>query len=383
MDRTLASSLPSRDSSLVPDRAAHAREHSIEVQLPFVQRLFPAARILPIVVGTEDPNTCARLGRVLAQALGSRQALIVASSDLSHYPTAKEAAAVDRRTLRAIASMDSDRFLTSSRMEMERGVAGLGTTACGEGPILVAMAAAAALGATRGTVISYANSADVAVGDATRAVGYGAVAFTPGEKGADSPAPAAESGSSGGAATTLTANDRTALLRLARETLRRYLGSETVPLPRGFSPRMPRDHGVFVTLKKKGALRGCIGRLEAESALPLLVSRMALESALSDPRFPHVDAAELDALEIEISVLTPLRRVPDASAIVIGRDGVLMRKGNASAVFLPQVAREEGWNLEEMLAHLSTKAGLTADAWKTGATFFVFQADVFHEGRSR
>ena len=381
IDRDLAVSLASLESRVVLDRSAHAREHSVEVQVPLVQRLFPSARILPIVVGTDEPAVCARVGRALARALGTRRALIVASSDLSHYPAAKEAAAVDRRTLEAIASLDPERLRAASRAETDRGVAGLDTVACGEAPIMVAMAAASALGATRGAVISYANSGDVAIGEAGRVVGYGAVVFTAGGKGADTSSLAAAPGPSADAA--LTADDRTALLTLARRSLERYLTLGTLPLPRGFRSRMPADRGVFVTLKKKGVLRGCIGRLEAESPLPLLVSRMALESALGDPRFPHVTAAELDALEIEISVLTPLRRVPQPMGIVIGRDGVLMRKGNASAVFLPQVAREEGWDLEETLGHLSAKAGLDADAWRAGASFWTFQADVFRERRSR
>jgi AmmeMemoRadiSam system protein A len=138
-----------------------------------------------------------------------------------------------------------------------------------------------------------------------------------------------------------------------------------------------------VTLKKNGALRGCIGRIQADVALPLLVSAMALEAALQDPRFPPVTAAELDSLQIEVSVLSEPRRVNGPAAIVIGRDGVVLRRGSASAVFLPQVAVEEDWNLEEMLAHLSVKAGLPADGWTRGAQFWTFQTDTFREGRRR
>jgi len=376
-DRAAAEALAREDSDCVLDQAAQANEHSIEVQVPFVQHLFPAAKILAIVVGTEDQAVCTRLGRALAKVLKDRQALIVASSDLSHYPSAKDAAAVDRRTLEAMASMSPDTLRQTVGAEMSRGVSELATTACGAAPVMAAMTAASGLGATRGVVVSYANSSHVAVGDANRVVGYGAVAFTGGERGRDIRAldkPAAVA-----AGEALTAADKQALLVLARETLRRYLTTETLPLVRGFSPRAEREQGAFVTLKKRGELRGCIGRIVGTAPLSRIVSMMALESALNDPRFDKVRASELDALEIEISALTPPREVPTALAIVVGRDGVILQKGNRSAVFLPQVAIEQGWDRDEMLDNLCEKGGMSAGCWKSGAKLLTFQADVFSE----
>jgi AmmeMemoRadiSam system protein A len=240
------------------------------------------------------------------------------------------------------------------------------------------MAAATLLGATRGTVVSYANSADVAVGDPARTVGYGAVVFTSGERGSDTsalaPSPVAPKDAP------LTPADKKALLQLARETLRRYLNTETLPLARGLDPKLQRNQGVFVTLRKRGDLRGCIGNITGGAPLCQLVSTMALEAALNDPRFSKVQPKELDTLEIEISVLTPLKPIGRPQEIVVGRDGVILSKSGRSAVFLPQVATEQGWGLEEMLDNLCLKAGLPTGAWRSGASFSVFQAEVFGEG---
>jgi len=229
------------------------------------------------------------------------------------------------------------------------------------------------MGAKGGKVISYANSGDVAIGDLSRVVGYGAVALTADAPAANAPPPPA------GPAGELSPADKKALLGLARKTISRYLATETVPLARGFSPAAQEYRGVFVTLKKRGQLRGCIGRLIPEAPLCHLVGAMAIQSAFNDHRFRPVTATELKDIEIELSVLTPMKKVSRAEDIVVGRDGVLLQKGRAGAVFLPQVAPEQGWTREEMLDQLCLKAGLPAGSWRTGAEFQTFQAVVFHE----
>jgi AmmeMemoRadiSam system protein A len=159
----------------------------------------------------------------------------------------------------------------------------------------------------------------------------------------------------------------------------RYLTTETTPLARGFDPALQLDQGAFVTLKKKGDLRGCIGHMAEDMPLCQVVGFCALQSAFNDRRFSPVELSELRDIDIEISVLTPYRRVGGYDAIRIGRDGVLMEKSGRSAVFLPSVAVEQGWNREEMLSHLSAKAGLSSDAWKKDAVFYTFQAVAFSE----
>ena len=375
-DASLAAALVAGCDDCVADASAHAREHSIEVQLPFARRLFPTVPVIAAVVAPGNPALAERFGRHLAATLRGRKPLIVASSDLSHYPPARQAYDVDRRTVEAILTMDPARLAAAAEGASRLAVPDLGTCACGEAPITAAMVAAKALGAVRAHAVSYANSAELGVGDPDRVVGYAAVAFTEGPAGKDlSGLPARPAPATG----TLTAADRARLLALARTTLDRYLTSETLPLPRGFSDAARRQAGVFVTLRKRGALRGCIGQMQASMPVPQLVQRMALAAALEDPRFAKVKAAEVPGLEIEISLLTPFARVKGPSSVTPGRDGVLLEKDGRSAVFLPQVATEEGWGRDELLDNLCAKAGLPSGCWRSGAALSTFQADVFGE----
>ncbi len=376
VDREIAAALV-KDGGGVFDATLHEREHSVEVQVPFVQHVFPGAAIVPVVVGAPDPEACRRFGRALAALAAGRRMLIVASSDLSHYPARQVAAEVDRRTLAAVAALDADALDGLRAQSANPDGRGVDTGACGEGPIRVAIEAARALGALRGTVVSYANSGDTAVGDPERVVGYGSVAFSRGEPGADL---AALQPVRADAVRDLDAADKKVLLRLARETIARYLATDTVPLPRGGSPALLRESGAFVTLKSRGQLRGCIGRVQPGGPLIQLVGTLALDSAFRDKRFKPVAAAELGHLDVEVSVLTPLASIPGPDAIQPGRDGVVLIVGDRSAVFLPQVATEQGWTRTELLDNLAQKAGLPAGAWREKrAKLLTFRADVFDE----
>ncbi|HNV01900.1 MAG TPA: AmmeMemoRadiSam system protein B [Vicinamibacterales bacterium] len=376
VDRDLAAALV-KEGGGVFDSSLHRGEHSVEVQVPFVQHLFPKASIVPVVVGAPDPDSCRRFGKALASLAGARRLLIVASSDLSHYPAKGIAAGVDRQTLEALANLRTDGFDSSPARAVTLQMPGVSTCACGEGPIRVAMEAARALGALRGTVISYASSGDTIVGDPDRVVGYGAVVFGRGEPGADITALARPPADPRGS---LDAADKRVLLRLARESLTRLLETDTLPLPRGGSPKLLREAGAFVTIRKRGELRGCIGRIQPEGPLIGLVARLGLESALKDTRFQPVHRSELKDLEFEVSVLTPPVPVASPGDVVPGRDGVILRVGDRSAVFLPQVATEQGWGREELLDRLAEKAGLRPRAWRgKNASLLTFQADVFSE----
>jgi len=377
IDKEAVEALLAADPDCVLDKSLHNQEHSIEVQIPFIQVLFPEARIVPVVVGSPDIGLCTRFGEALAGVLKSRRALIVASADLSHYPDADAAEDVDGKTLAAMEKLDPALLQKVTQTQMNRGIPNLHTCACGEAPVMAAMSAAKAMGASGGKVIRYAHSGDAPVGERDRVVGYGAVVYH-----ADPPsASAKESGPPTAAASgaPLTDADKRALLTLVRETLTRKLSRQPVPMAQGLSPGAQQKRGVFVTLKKRGVLRGCIGRMIPDKSLPQLVGTVALQSALEDPRFRPVTLEELQDLEIEISVLTPMAPIPNADHIIVGRDGVLIRKGGRSAVFLPQVAPEQGWGRDEMLEHLCRKAGLHPGSWKEGAELLTFQAIVFSE----
>ena len=378
IEREVVSALVNTDpADCTLDKSLHEQEHSVEVIVPFVQVIFPNAKIVPVVVGSPDVHMCSRFGKALAKVLQNKRALIIASSDLSHYPDAKASAIVDKETLDAITTLDPAVVQSTIRSHMDRRIPHLSTSACGEAPVIVAMTAAKSLGATRGIVVSYANSGDTFFGEQSRAVGYGAVVLTAdgSEKktdGSDQPASVPLTGS-------LRSSDKKALLVFARETISRIILTDTIPLARGFGPNLQKPQGVFVTLKKKGQLRGCIGRIIGDEPLCKLVGTMAIQAALNDRRFLPLSADELNDIEIEISVLTPMKQVSGAADIVVGRDGIALSKEGRSAVFLPQVASEQGWTRQELLDNLCLKGGLGAGCWKKEAQLSTFQAVVFSE----
>ena len=168
-----------------------------------------------------------------------------------------------------------------------------------------------------------------------------------------------------------------ALVEIARTAV-----SDAV-LGRPASPRPlddpPTASGAFVTLKRDGELRGCIGTVQCRDALADEVARVAVSAAREDPRFPPVTPAELPHLHIEISILGPLEQIDpaDPAAIVVGRDGLVVEQGWRRGLLLPQVATEWGWDRETFLAHTCRKAGLPLDAWRRGAVVYRFGAEVF------
>lgn len=375
VDEDMAGKLLSTGKPVTANRRVHSREHSTEVVLPFIQKVFPKAKIIPIIIGGSDIDMCRKFGGMLAEAIRGKNALIIASSDLCHYPDYSDGVEADRGILNAMMQLDPATLTAEVRRQEGRHVPNLATTACGLGPILTAMAAARSLGADCGRVISRANSGDTTLGDRSRVVGYAAVSFCRTSKTCAEPLPA----KSIVAAPALTDEQKQLLLAFARNTIRQYLEIETTPLFRRDDPAFQQKQGAFVTLKKHGELRGCIGQMTEDLPLYQTVGRMALSAALHDSRFSRLSLSELKDVHIEISVLTPYQRVDSVDHIRVGQDGVLLKHSGRSAVFLPQVAPEQGWTRNDMLDNLCRKAGLSADCWHQGGEFYTFQAIIFSE----
>lgn len=175
--------------------------------------------------------------------------------------------------------------------------------------------------------------------------------------------------------------EKEALLKLARESIGTCFSQEKPAVPEVLlrSEVCNQEAATFVTLHKRGNLRGCIGELEARDRIYDSVMRNARNAAFSDPRFPNLKAAELPEISIEISVLTPPSPISSLSQFEPGKHGIILRKHGHKAVFLPQVAPEQGWNREETVTHLAVKAGLAPTAWQEDANFEVFEAIVFGE----
>ncbi len=334
--------------------AAFDREHSLEVQLPFLQNVLSGFEIVPVVMGRMGEAELSTLGAALAELVRTegQRMLIVASSDMSHYHTYQEAARMDGATLASIVGMGVEGLTT----DLERGVLEL----CGAGPVITLMMVARRCGWTP-VVLGYANSGDV-TGDKKRVVGYGSVAFT---------APALGS---------LTVQEKKDLLALARKTLEAHVMGRALTASRAGSGRLAEKRGVFVTLQKGGALRGCIGYVKPVLPLADAVSQMTVSAASRDPRFPPVVAGELRDIHIEISVLSPLGEVKDVREIEIGKHGLFVVRGDRAGLLLPQVATENGWGRDEFLEQTCRKAGLQAAAWKDKDTaIYRFSAEIFSE----
>ncbi len=378
VDTELAQALIAADERIVFDRDVHRKEHSIEVELPFLQKVCPGQAIVPVIVGEPSSENCQALGEALAKVLADKKALIVASSDLSHYPSYDDAHRVDMATLAAIETMDPQQLTETINEYMGEGIPELYTMCCGEGPIRVAMMAAKKLGANQATLLRYANLGDTPFGDRNRVVGYGAVMFWRGEQDLASftmPTPPTPPQ----APTPLNPDEKDRLLDIARQTITQFLETGTVPSFEVSEPNLFQRRGAFVTLKKHGQLRGCIGDLIPRRLLYLTVQSVAISAAVNDRRFLPVTKDELKDIDIEISVLSPIEPIADVSEIQVGRHGLIIVKGQNQGVLLPQVAVENNWDRDEFLRQICLKAGLPEDAWQEGARLYVFTAEVFGE----
>jgi AmmeMemoRadiSam system protein B/AmmeMemoRadiSam system protein A len=346
----------------------HDGEHSVEVQVPFLQRLTKDFSIAPMIMNMVKPETCEIIGQAIARALKDENALIVISSDLSHFPKMNDAQMVDQTTLRALQFMDPSYFRLTCDLLMKKDIEELGCTYCGDTALLTGQAAAMALGADRGVLIRYMNSGEIPrIGDPSRVVGYGAFAFVKtGEEGLPSKHQLGDA-------------EKKQLRELARNTIKQRLDEKPVPkLPVFENSELNLPAAVFVTLTKGGVLRGCIGCLGPTLPLAEALQQYAQEAAFSDHRFPPVAQGELEKLEIEISILSPLRRVKSAESIEPKKHGVVVKQGRSSGLFLPQVW-EKIPEKEQFLGELcEQKAGLSRKAWQDPKTeLYIFTVEAF------
>jgi AmmeMemoRadiSam system protein B/AmmeMemoRadiSam system protein A len=345
VDQPLAKALMEADPQIKFDPAAHEQEHMIEIELPFLQRVCPTCKIVPILMGTEDDKTTQALAEALLSVLPGRRAVIIASSDLAHYPDYQNAIRVDNEVLGAIETGDPARVRSTIDQMMAKGITNLVTCACAEAPILVTMRVAQGLGANTTTVLDRSTSGDQPGGDQSQVVGYGAVMiwrYEPPE---------------------LNQSQRKELLDLARKSILEQLRSGKLTPFQSNEPVLTRLSGVFVTLKEDGELRGCIGHLQADLPLYQTMQEMAISAAFSDPRFPPLKESEMDRTSLEISILSPFQRITGVDQIEIGKHGLLISEEGREGIFLPEVPVEQGWDLPAYLSNLCYKAGLPDGCW--------------------
>ncbi|MDP2831279.1 MAG: AmmeMemoRadiSam system protein B [Candidatus Omnitrophota bacterium] len=359
VDEEFVKSILGKDPEVFQNDSAFSNEHSVEVQLPFLQKVLTDFTIVPVVIGNCSLESCKKIALLFKEAIGQRQdILVVVSTDLYHGYDPKEADSVDEFTLDLIKKMDYQGLYYALRDEKAQ--------ACGGFATVVALNIAKELGMQRLGVLNHTNSARVTgkLDKGNWTVGYASCAVMRQE-----------------GDNMLTTPQKQKLLKIARESIGMYLESGK-KLPVNESDLvLNQKMGAFVTLKQHDDLRGCIGNIIGSQPLYLTVRDMAIEAAVDDPRFQALSLSELKDVQIEISVLSPLEKVLSAEKIELGKHGVLVRRGNQSGVFLPQVAAETGWSKEEFLNNLcSQKAGLPANAWKDKDTqLYIFSAEVFSE----
>ncbi len=341
----------------------HTWEHSLEVQLPFLQRTLGRFELVPIVFGRLDPEEAAEA----LMGMIDDKTLLVASTDLSHYHPYQLAQRLDNTCVQAICSMNVE---WAAQQE-----------ACGILPVLTLMEIARQKG-WKARLLDCRNSGDTAGAKSGRVVGYAAVAFYEPD-----PTEATQPAEPPSAPPAIGSDERAWLLRLARETIQRVV--------RGMSPPEPSEdevseplrgaQGCFVTLKREGRLRGCIGSIFPQEPLYHAVISRSTAAALYDRRFPPVRPDELERIKIEISVLSLPQRLECGSPEELleklrpGVDGVVLRVGPRQATYLPQVW-EQFSDKEQFLNHLAEKAGLAASAWRDEkARVLVYQVEAFEE----
>jgi len=354
---------------------AHKFEHSVQIELPLLQYCQKNFELVPIVAGQCSLNTIRKVATIL-KSLIDNETLVIASSDFVHYgpnygyvPFKKnipeQLKKLNMGAYEYIAKLDSEGFLKYRQMT--------DATICGYVPIAILLSMLQK--STNVHLIKYTTSGAL-TGDYTNSVGYFSIVFS--GMWAKSAPVEPKAGTA-----KLTEEDKKQLLTLARKTIIHFLQKRQIAQPSELgitiSKAMKVPRAAFVTLKKNSYLRGCIGDIFPRQPLYKSVIANAINAAVNDRRFLPVSKSECNDITIEISALTVPKPIASSKQIRIGIDGVVLSKDGRSAVFLPQVAPEQGWDVEQTLTHLSTKAGLPKDAWKQGASFLVFQAVVFGE----
>ena len=344
------------------NKEAHAHEHTIEVQLPFLQYLYGNdLRIVPILLATSDIHTIQKMAKVLQPYFADKENLFIISSDLSHYPNYQDANFIDKRTLQSITQNSPKEFLATIKKNSRIGIKNLSTSACGWASITLLLELSKAQN-YKYEILQYKNSGDtLKFGDKNRVVGYGAIRMY--EE----------------ATFTLNDEEKKELKELAKLALyEAVLHNKRIQIDASkLSPKLSKHLGAFVTLKEHGQLRGCIGRFEPDQPLYEVIIDMAISASRYDNRFTPVTPDELKDIEIEISVLTPRRRVNSVNDVIVGKHGIYVSYGGRNGTYLPQVATDMGWNAEQFVySCCAEKAGIPPQHCKD-AELYVYEAIVF------
>ena len=364
IDREVCDDLLKRDF-FISQPGIDRGEHSLELQLPFLQRTLDGFKLVPLHVGRLSDPERVRAAEAILRWFDD-DTLLVASTDFTHYGPRFGYVPFDERVPRRLRELADQVAKEISECEFDgfqKHLADTRDTICGRGPVGLLLRILSMRGGAKATRVGFDTSGNL-TGDWSNSVTYQSFVFT-------------------NRRSVLREEIRSEMLKLARKTVAEYLKDGKVPQvdPETLPALLGEPGACFVTLDNHGRLRGCIGNLSADRPLYKAVVGNAV-SACRDGRFVAnpVTAAELPELHIEISYLTPLKRVANPEDIVVGQHGLMMVMGRHRGVLLPQVASRRGWSREEFLAQTCRKAGLALDTWKQPeAEIYSFEAEVFGE----
>ncbi len=377
VDKDLAEKLVKSSDAIKYNSDVHLKDHTLEVQLPFLQTVLSGEfKIVPILFGSSGSSDYKKLAEALAKNLGDDD-IVVISSDMSHYPSYGDANEIDRETLEIIKTGNIAELENHIKETENQDIPDEQTLLCGIDGVKTAMELYNLLGWDKIEILKYANSGDAPIGDKASVVGYGAAVFT----NQNAKIKMQNDNEKFKIDIEFDFNQQKQLLDIAKTAVETYVNENKIAEFNVANEKLNEKLGAFVTLKKGGQLRGCIGQI-APSGKPLwqVARDMAIAAATEDNRFSPVSKDELDKIGYEISVLSAPEKIDDWQGIELGRHGVIAQKGSRSGVFLPQVADETGWTKEEFLSQLcQQKAGLAPDCYKNDkeVELKVFTAQVF------
>ncbi|MFC2160294.1 AmmeMemoRadiSam system protein B [Acidobacteriota bacterium] len=354
IDKILAQKI-AQDSGFGYDPTAHKAEHSIEVQVPFIQVVLPQAKIVPILMGPPTQDAVLALANSFTRRIDRKNMLVVISTDLSHYYPKKKANAIDAQTMALLKNFDIETLMK----KLLKGE----NIMCGGGGVASSLLYTKDSGPVSMDILHYADSS-MTCGSPSEVVGYMAAALY---------SEIAQKEKS------LRKEEEEELLSLARTSIKNHLKKKRGIAYSPESSGLLLQRGAFVTLTKDGELRGCIGFTSPVAPLYQTIIQAAISAATRDPRFDPVSSAELRKIRIEISILSPLQKINNPMLIEVGKHGLFIQKGRNSGLLLPQVPVENNWNRLEFLEQACLKAGLPKDSWKSGADLFLFTAVIFHD----
>tara|TARA_B100000315_G_scaffold231580_1_gene243009 strand:+ start:603 stop:2027 length:1425 start_codon:yes stop_codon:yes gene_type:complete len=364
-DKDLVKKITAIDSKIFPDNSAFKNENSLELILPFIQQLKPEPKILLLAIGKQSFSNCQILASGLYEILKSEENyLIIASSDLSHYLPDSLARKTDAETVKLISRLNSQDLYAKTHAKNRM---------CGTAAVVSTMIAAKKLGADKFKFLHSSTSAEASESK-DRVVGYLSAALV-------NTKAQSQNKKEGQMNNLLSKDQKKELISLVRRTITLYINEGKVLEEEPSDPALNEVMGVFVTLRNGLALRGCIGNIIGKEPLYKGVIDMAIAASSRDSRFQPVSKDELDDIDIEVSVLSPPRKIDNPDDIILGKHGVLVKDFFRSGVYLPQVATETGWDKEQFMNSLcAEKAGMEPSAWKTGkCDIFVFTAEVFSQ----